>query len=400
MADPQAQQPPLNYESVGKTVNTICIVFGSVTTVVIALRLFTRFCVVKAVGPDDILITIATLLSWAFIAATIRSVDLGLGSHIGVVMLRGPENFMNYMQIVWLSSMFYNATLGFLKVSVLALYMRLGDRVLRKMAFVMVIIVSCQASANVFTCIFQCNPIKAAWDLSITDKVCVNINAFYLANAALNIATDLLTYTLPIRLVINLQVPRNQKIALGIMLCLGLFACISSIIRISFIPRMLTDPDATWAISGAMYWSVIETNIGICAASIPSFKALAKRYLPRILGSDYSGNGNSASAYGKKSNVSSNGHFQRLGPNGQPVKLRTLSVHNGGIHGPADYSGIKNGKGGVNVNIEQDAMSNSSEERLNVPQGRIQAKTEITTHVSNDDTSFYSHEEDKKYGVH
>lgn len=54
--------------------------------------------------------------------------------------------------------------------------------------------------------------------------------------------------------------------------------------RITFVPAMLTNPDATWAITAPMYWSVIETNVGILATSIPSFKALAHRFLPRILG--------------------------------------------------------------------------------------------------------------------
>ena len=44
-----------------------------------------------------------------------------------------------------------------------------------------------------------------------------------------------------------------------------------------------------------MYWSVIETNIGILATSIPSFKALAKRYIPRILGESYGNSWHSSS---------------------------------------------------------------------------------------------------------
>lgn len=35
------------------------------------------------------------------------------------------------------------------------------------------------------------------------------------------------------------------------------------------------------------YWSVIEINIGILAASIPSLKPIASRYMPRLLGSSY-----------------------------------------------------------------------------------------------------------------
>lgn len=68
---------------------------------------------------------------------------------------------------------------------------------------------------------------------------CVNIDAFYLSNAALNIVHDLITY-------------------------------------------------ATRDITKRMYWSVIETNIGILAASIPSFKPVARRYLPFLVG-EYSG---------------------------------------------------------------------------------------------------------------
>ena len=50
---------------------------------------------------------------------------------------------------------------------------------------------------------------------------------------------------------------------------------------------MLVSEDATWVITSAMYWSVIEINIGILAASIPSFKSIARRYFPRLLGSSY-----------------------------------------------------------------------------------------------------------------
>lgn len=124
-------------------------------------------------------------------------------------------------QIVWLSSIFYNACLGFIKTSVLTLYMRLGDRVLRRNAMFMIGVVLCQAGGNVLACIFQCAPVSKVWDLSDTTGSCIDINAFYLANAAVNILTDISTYILPIPLVRNLQAPQKQKIGLGFMLCLG-----------------------------------------------------------------------------------------------------------------------------------------------------------------------------------
>lgn len=117
--------------------------------------------------------------------------------------------------------MFYVACLGFIKTSVLFFYMRLGDQYLTRMSIVMIAVVIAQALANTLTAAFQCSPIRKAWASTVPGK-CVDINAYYLANAALNIVTDVLTYTLPMKVVFTLHVPRKQKIALGFILCLGL----------------------------------------------------------------------------------------------------------------------------------------------------------------------------------
>lgn len=117
--------------------------------------------------------------------------------------------------------MFYLACLGFVKTSVLWFYTRLGDRFLLRMSYVMMGVITAQATSFVLVAAFQCNPISMAWTGTGPGK-CVNIDVFYLCNAALNIFTDLLTYTLPIRVIMRLQMPRKQKIALGFILCLGL----------------------------------------------------------------------------------------------------------------------------------------------------------------------------------
>lgn len=82
-------------------------------------------------------------------------------------------------------------------------------------------VVASQAIANVLTAAFQCEPVKKAW--ATTDPgTCININVFYLCNAALNILTDVLTYSLPVRVIFKLQLPQKQKIALMGTLSLGL----------------------------------------------------------------------------------------------------------------------------------------------------------------------------------
>ncbi|CAG7953442.1 unnamed protein product [Penicillium nalgiovense] len=347
--------------SQGPMVVGVSVAFAALTFVVLALRLFSRIFVLGQMGMDDYLIVFACAFSWAFIAATLVAVKHGLGKHIEDV---DQTKMVDYSFAVWLSSMFYLATLGFIKTSVLCFYTRLGDRYLTRLSWVMLGIIMAQAISFVLVAAFQCQPISMAWTGTGPGK-CVDINLFYLCNAALNIVTDLLTYTLPIKVIFHLQMPRKQKIVLAFILCLGLFACVSSIIRITYIPAMLSSEDSTYAISGAMYWSVIETNVGIFAASIPSFKAIASRFLPRFIG-EYSS--------GKKSGPwSSDNHAPRYASGfakvRDPNNITMITV---------------NGKEDVPMGTNIGAASNSSEERI-IPQGKIFAHTEIETTFERND---------------
>ncbi|PYI08049.1 hypothetical protein BO78DRAFT_365466 [Aspergillus sclerotiicarbonarius CBS 121057] len=344
-------------ESKGPVIAGVAISFAILSFVVICLRLFARIYVLKRMGLDDYLIIGACLLSWAFTSVTIVAVKHGMGKHLEDV---NPDGLITYAFVVWLSSMFYLACLGFVKTSVCWFYTRLGDKQLTRLSLIMMCVVGCQATSFVLTAAFQCHPIAKAWDTSIPGH-CVTINVFYLANAALNIVTDLITYSLPIRVILNLHMPAKQKLALGGILCLGLFACISSIIRITYIPAMLTSSDSTFAISGAMYWSAIEINVGILASSIPSFKAIASRFLPRLIG-EYSSN----KGY---SGWSSDNGAKRYASGFSRVREHVFGMSVLETRGEGDTV--------TGTQIER----NTSEERIIVPEGRIFAHTQIETNV-------------------
>lgn len=130
---------------------------------------------------------------------------------------------------------------------------------------------------------------------------------------------------------------------------------------------MLKSADFTYAISGAMYWSVIETNVGILAASIPSFKAIASRFLPRLIG-EYS----SGRKYGSSTLTGSkpiHWGFSRFKDSVTMTSLRTKD---------AEVMPTEIGKG---------YGSNTSEERIVVPNGKIWTTTQIETNVEVTNTS-------------
>lgn len=144
---------------------------------------------------------------------------------------------------------------------------------------------------------------------------------------------------------------------------------------------MLVDADATWVISPAMYWSVIEINVGILAASIPSFKPIASRYMPRLLGSSYYGRGGSTTG-AKKSNGYGSGAF-----GGRSKGSRGMELHSVERNDPTASSGGGSSKKGgaypygMNTKIEHGlGTENSSEEILCDPdKGHINVRTQIET---------------------
>jgi hypothetical protein len=84
-----------------------------------------------------------------------------------------------------------------------------------------------------FGAIFTCWPIDAYWNiLQGPYGSCMNRDVLSYLNSSLNIVTDLILVIVPLILLRNLQLPRQQKyIVLGVF-AVGFFACITSVIRL------------------------------------------------------------------------------------------------------------------------------------------------------------------------
>lgn len=120
------------------------------------------------------------------------------------------------------ASIIYVPCLGFAKFSILFLYFKLAQlRWFRICVYTLMAVVISYSVGIIFALIFPCQPISANWDLNITDYKCIDKAAIYLATAAVNVITDLLLLLLPIPMVLRLQMPRSQKIALMIVFAVG-----------------------------------------------------------------------------------------------------------------------------------------------------------------------------------
>lgn len=104
-------------------------------------------------------------------------------------------------------------------------------------------------AGTVVSSIFQCNPVPYAFDKKTPGGgKCINVAAFWFANASFIIATDVFIVLLPIPVILRLQLPDRTKVALCGVFALGLL-CVSRFTT-SLLPYMITSyTDASYSVS-------------------------------------------------------------------------------------------------------------------------------------------------------
>ena len=136
--------------------------------------------------------------------------------------------------------------------------------------------------------IFHCDPVDALWDATVKAK-CINFHDVLIIFSSLNIGTDILILCLPVPQLWKLNIPRRRKYELmGIFSLGGLFVfssliaggvlivlsvCVASVIRVPYIAQIsLLDP--SWSDVYGAIWSVVELNLGIVSACLPTLRPL------------------------------------------------------------------------------------------------------------------------------
>ncbi|KAJ4133299.1 hypothetical protein NW754_016107 [Fusarium falciforme] len=283
--------------------------FGMVLSFLfIAQRLYVKFFLTGGVQVDDVLLIFSYVLAVATIALCLHMFATGVGGvHAWEISV---TQFNAYLMDVYLAAFIYILCGSLSKLALLIFYLRLSpQRWFRIATWSTIVFISGYTVGIFFACIFSCKPIAMSWDVTITDGVCINRPSLYIATAVANIISDVILFFLPIPMVIKLQIPPRQKIGLVIIFGIGSLTVVTSVVRVSILPALLTDLDATWVIAWASVWIIVEANLIITCASMPTLRKFFKHVAPKLIGE---------SRYGSKT-----GKSGKSGENSKPP-TRTL----------------------------------------------------------------------------
>ncbi|KAK3713690.1 hypothetical protein LTR37_008384 [Vermiconidia calcicola] len=269
----------------GSAVVGVTIAMTCLAGLAVFSRLFARLVVVRNAGLDDGFIVGALLFSIATTVTMCLQVKWGMGQHMNTLSLyESVQSQKPFYISIWV----YNLSMSCTKFSILLQYLRIfPQRLFRRACYIMIGIVAIYTCWTFFSAVFACWPISYFWTkLKDPDGGhCLNRFAVWFANAGLNIATDIATGLLPMRVLRDLELPKRQKYALMIVFGLGGFTCVVSILRLESLYVISKAKDITWVNPLAAIWSSVEINTAILCSCLPTLRSCVSRIFPKLLGS-------------------------------------------------------------------------------------------------------------------
>ncbi|CUS11174.1 unnamed protein product [Tuber aestivum] len=308
--------PAPNYvdpETRGPMLIVVPAVLVVISFLIVVLRLYTRFVLIRSPGPDDWLIGASTvnrdLSSWCTPIAT----RYGWGLHIWD---NRPEWYSDSRLLSWLCQITFLVNSGLIKSSILLSYLRIApNKCFRYSVYVSLFFVAGYAVGVGVAIIFTCSPVHGYWDNTVKSK-CVKDSVMLLTGSIINTSSDFWVAFLPAPMLMRVWLPVRQKI---ILLTIPGYGALTLI------------------------WGAVETDIGIATASIPALRPLLHHYFPYMLGTNRSADYD----YGSRGA----GAYQLRPPNKKPqnFSLYPLSTIGGGP-GPESQdriAGAEEGRGGL-----------------------------------------------------
>jgi hypothetical protein len=184
------------------------------------------------------------------------------------------------LQWTLVAEVFYLTTILFLKLSLGLFFLRVViKKWLRKIIYATMAL---STAINIYHCffvLFSCGNPSLYLENTLHRKCVrksVEVGLAY-EQATITTVTDWVFALMPIPLLWNATMDRRSKISVGLILSLGAFGSICSIVRFKYIDSLGDRDDFFWNAANVSIWSTIEMGTGIVAGCLATMRPLFKR---------------------------------------------------------------------------------------------------------------------------
>ncbi|KAK8102253.1 hypothetical protein PG984_015399 [Apiospora sp. TS-2023a] len=238
--DSSTIQTPLDFSDRGPDIIISGAVLALVSTVIVALRFWSRRLIHQRFGLSDYLCLAALLFHHGVIASgSVMAKQGGLGRDFRVTSTEDPGSITILYQALFAGELTYTFSSPLIKLSVLAFYWNIFPTRTVKLGCTILGFACVAWWTAIFILNFtQCRPLQAFWHIELqalpTTKCIDPILAFF-ANSVANCIVDFFTVILPIQEILKLQTTTRRKFNISIVFLLGGIAFAASLVRTIFV---------------------------------------------------------------------------------------------------------------------------------------------------------------------
>ncbi|KAF7906310.1 hypothetical protein EAF00_000589 [Botryotinia globosa] len=251
-----------------------------ICTATVALRVYARHIKKVGLGADDYLIMAALIFVVGMGVAIMAEVglkQLGYPAPAPSTQIGKPDSNIAF----WPGELLQIPALGFVKLSLILFYRRVFTRNAAPrfniVTWFMILIIIIWTLSFFFSILFICGTdFSAYWTSTIVEKAhCVDTDMLHNAFAISDVVTDFVIISLPVPMIFGLHLTVARKIGILAIFSLGALTIAASIVRmIVFIQATAVnyDPHADFEFicTSGLYWSLIESSLGVIAACLPA----------------------------------------------------------------------------------------------------------------------------------
>ncbi|KAI0020249.1 hypothetical protein F4780DRAFT_374572 [Xylariomycetidae sp. FL0641] len=257
-----------------------CSILPVAASIFVVLRLISRRLLRGSMRlyANDWLVLVAWFLYMVFIVCLGVTTGYGAGRHI---IYATDVRLLQILNLV--NENLYSCVLVLLKWSVILLYRQLFASRVRwfdRLTWAVAFVATALGLQVLITTNLQCIPIATTWDPSIPGT-CFDYGTSALVAYVVNFVTELTLLSMPIPLVVRLQISRQKKWMLLLMFSAGAGICIVSIVQFNYITKLGQTADATWDDIPAGLLTAVELAVGFLATSIPTYRPLYQHIFQR-----------------------------------------------------------------------------------------------------------------------
>ncbi|KAG8667738.1 hypothetical protein FPOAC2_12927 [Fusarium poae] len=233
------------------------------------------------IRPDDYLLVACFV---AALADTIISVHGLSRNGLGQDAWRfSPETLTTFLCYLFIGQVLYATVMFATKICVALLFLRIFP-VAMVQRLLWATIGVCALSLVLFDvlAIVQCQPISlfwTGWD-QLHEGHCLEMQPLAYSIAGIGIVLDVWMLAIPIWQLMLLQMKWQRKVAVALMLFVGTFVTIVSVLRLRYLVTFGSTKNPTWDSFSPCYWSAIEVNVGIWCACMPDLRLLLLKTFP------------------------------------------------------------------------------------------------------------------------